>query len=80
MPHQEPKFRIRVIRGDQMPTTQNVAWPSLDGASGGGGGEMPLPLALPKDPVVELIRQPDNTFKIIVTCTCGKRIEVACEV
>jgi hypothetical protein len=43
----------------------------------------PAPLAgavtpAPEGPVVEVVKQGDKVMRIIVTCSCGEKIEVDC--
>ncbi len=65
---------MKLIRGDATAQAQKLAWPSVDGSAHAHS------VTLPTEPRVELVNQPDGTSRIIVTCTCGKRIEIACEV
>jgi len=67
-------IRIRLVRGDAAKTAQRVAWPSAGGAAEAAGA-----VPMPAEPHVELQKQAEGGEKIIVTCTCGKRIEIACE-
>ncbi|MBI4024659.1 MAG: hypothetical protein HY360_06730 [Verrucomicrobia bacterium] len=67
-------MKVRVIRGSAG-QVQQAAWPSLDQPVEGRAPAVPLP----KEPRVELVSQPDGAHRIIVTCTCGKRIEITCE-
>jgi hypothetical protein len=46
-------------------------------------GNSPLPSAnvarpAPATPHVELIKQGDKVMRLVVTCSCGERIEVEC--
>ncbi len=68
-------MKVRIIRGESSANAQQAAWTSLDTPAGNAAAAVPLP----REPQVELLRQPDGTNKIIVTCTCGKRIEITCE-
>jgi hypothetical protein len=56
-------------------SVKKIIWPSFEGPLAGTG----KPLGLPHEPQVELLQQPDGKSKIIVTCCCGRRIEVICE-
>lgn len=64
----------RLIRADSQKSVQRVSWPSLD-----SGKEVTNPVPLPTEPIVELLHQPDGSDKLIVTCSCGKRIEIKLE-
>ena len=68
-------IKVKLIRGDASAQAQKLAWPSVDG----GAGQAPA-IGLPHEPKVELVNQPEGAPRIVVTCTCGKRIEIACEV
>lgn len=68
------RFKVRLIRGPSAANVQKVAWPSVDQPAG-----TVAPAALPKNPMVELVHNPDGKDRIVVTCTCGKRIEITCE-
>jgi hypothetical protein len=65
---------IRIISAANQQAVQKVAWPSLETP-----GESRAPVPLPSEPHVELLQQPDGAQCIVVTCTCGRRIEVKCE-
>ena len=68
-------MKVRIIRGETSANAQHAAWASLDTPAGNAPAAVPLP----KEPQVELMRQSDGANKIIVTCTCGKRVEITCE-
>jgi hypothetical protein len=69
------RFKVRVIRGQDTATNiQKIAWPSIDKPADGAA-----PIPLPRNPVVELVHNADGKDHILVTCTCGKRIEITCE-
>jgi hypothetical protein len=69
-----PSVPIFLVRGTDQPV-QRIGWPSLDE----GTSEMTPLVPMPSEPHVELQSMPDGAGKIIVTCTCGRRIEVACD-
>ncbi|MDD2709675.1 MAG: hypothetical protein PHV34_16940 [Verrucomicrobiae bacterium] len=69
-PHLQP-VKVRVISST---AAQQVAWPAVDQSE-----KAAVPVALPKEPVTELVQGPDGKTRIIVTCSCGKRIEILCE-
>jgi len=69
-----PPLKIRLLRGDAIKDARRVTWSSIAGTAETG----PVVL-LPSEPQVELQHQPDGKDKIIVTCTCGKRVEITCE-
>jgi len=71
--HMHQTIRVRILRGTD--GSKKIAWPSLD-----GGSPSASPIALPSEPEVELLQQPDGKSKIVITCSCGKRIELICEV
>ncbi len=68
----EAIIKVKLVRGEASSQAQRLAWPAVDGGT--------HPITLPTEPKVELVNQPDGTVRIVVTCTCGKRIEIACEV
>ena len=70
----EAGIKVKLIRGEASAQAQKLAWPSVD-----GGSQAPA-IGLPHEPKVELVNQPEGAPRIVVTCTCGKRIEIACEV
>lgn len=67
------QIRIKVVRDPTEIKVQPVLWHSFDGSSETDG---PPP---PSEPLVEVYHQEGNKDQIVVTCTCGKRIEIACE-
>jgi hypothetical protein len=69
-----PENPTRLIRADSQKPVQRVSWPSLDGDKVAAN-----PVPLPTEPIVELLHQPDGSDKLIVTCSCGKRIEIKLE-
>jgi hypothetical protein len=42
------------------------------------GQVKPAPSATSPGPNVEIIREGDKVMRIIITCTCGERVEVNC--
>ncbi len=68
------QIRIRVVRDSAEVKVQPVSWQPFDTSSETDGSPQP-----PSEPLVEVFRQEGNKDKIVVTCTCGKRIEIACE-
>lgn len=75
MPSITAKTKVKVLRNEAVGSgVQQMAWPSAETP-----GEPARPVALPSQPRVELQKHPDGKTTIVVTCTCGKRTEIACE-
>lgn len=71
-----PSVPVLLLKKTDQPI-QRIGWASLE--EGGIKGEDTQPLVpLPAEPHCELQAAADGTGKIIVTCTCGRRIEVSC--
>lgn len=71
-----PSVSVLLLKKTDQPI-QRIGWASLEEGSSKSESQPLVPL--PTDPHVELQNAPDGSGKIVVTCTCGRRIEVACE-
>jgi hypothetical protein len=70
-----PSVPVLLLKKTDQPV-QRIGWASLeDGITTGEPSQQLVPL--PTEPHCELQATADGSGKIIVTCTCGRRIEVA---
>ena len=72
-----PSVSVLLLKKTDQPI-QRIGWASLEEGTVRGEASKPL-VPLPTEPHCELQATADGSGKIIVTCTCGRRIEVACE-
>lgn len=78
-------FRIQVVSASKA-TLSPPSWPSLEQTAPLSADQAPLSdspgvpsLAASLAPQVQLITVSEKVSKIIVTCSCGQRIEIECE-
>jgi hypothetical protein len=70
-----PSVSVLLLKKTDQPV-QRIGWASLEEGATQSETSQPL-VPLPTEPHCELQAAADGSGKIVVTCTCGRRIEVA---
>lgn len=66
------------LTGKRVHSAAPLRTPHVHKATAAVAGAVRAPEPVPEGPQVEVVKQGDKVMRIIVTCSCGEKVEVEC--